>query len=323
MMKGFNAKWKDFPDYIIGVTKAIWEDRGVHTLNHYYAPDIIVRSPASIVKGNEGVIAATMSTLAELPDRQLYAEDVIWTGTPDQGMLSSHRLICTATHSHYGAYGEPTGKQIKYRILADCHAINDQINDEWLVRDQAAIAMQLGKTPREYARELIELEGGIAHCVKPFLPENDIQGPYRGIGNQTEWGEKYRDILNRIMNSEFSVIPSAYDRACIGEYSGNQGALSHKEIDQFWMSLRASVPDAEFKIEHVMGNNDPMMSPRAAIRWSLNGTHSGYGMLGKPTQQRVYIMGISHVEFGPRGIRREFTLIDEVAIHKQILISQG
>lgn len=84
-----------------------------------------------------------------------------------------------------------------------------------------------------------------------------------------------------------------------------------------------SVPDAEFKIEHVMGNNDPMMSPRAAIRWSLNGTHSGYGMLGKPTQQRVYIMGISHVEFGPRGIRREFTLIDEVAIHKQILISQG
>lgn len=98
-MKGFNPKWKDFPDYIIGVTKEIWEDRGVHTLKHYYASDIIVRSPASVVQGNEGVIAATMSTLAELPDRQLFGEDVIWTGTPEQGMLSSHRLLCTATHS--------------------------------------------------------------------------------------------------------------------------------------------------------------------------------------------------------------------------------
>ncbi|MGR5502480.1 ester cyclase [Vibrio sp. DNB22_10_4] len=322
-MKGFNPKWQDFPDYIIGVTKEIWEDRGIHTLKHYYAPDIIVRSPASVVQGNEGVIAATMSTLTELPDRQLFGEDVIWTGTPEQGMLSSHRLLCTATHSHFGAYGEPTGKQIKYRILADCHAINDQINDEWLVRDQGAIALQLGKTPLEYARELIEREGGLEKCVKPFTPSLDIEGPYQGSGNESEWGDAYQDTLNRIMHAEFSVIPDVYDRACIGEYASNQTALSYGEIDQFWMSLRSSLPDAEFKIEHVMGNDDAMMSPRAAIRWSLHGTHSGYGLLGKPTQQLVYIMGISHAEFGPWGIRREYTLIDEVAISKQILLGQG
>ncbi len=322
-MKGFNPKWKDFPDYIIGVTKEIWEDRGVNTLKHYYAPDIIVRSPASIVRGNDGVIAATMSTLAELPDRQLYGEDVIWTGNPRDGMLSSHRLLCTATHSHYGAYGEPTGKKFSYRILADCHAINDQINDEWLVRDQGAIAVQLGKTPKEYAQELIELEGGVEHCVQPFHPEIDIQGPYSGHGNDSEWGEAYKDTLIRIMNAEFSVIPNVYDRACVGEYAGNRSALSHKEIDQFWMGLRASVPGAEFCIEHVMGNQEPMMSPRAAIRWSLKGTHSGYGILGKPTHKEVYILGISHAEFGPWGIRREFTLIDEVSVQKQILIGLG
>ena len=43
-MKGFSNRWKDFPDYIIGITKEIWEDRGVGTLNHYYAPDIPVRT---------------------------------------------------------------------------------------------------------------------------------------------------------------------------------------------------------------------------------------------------------------------------------------
>lgn len=322
-MLGFDSKWKDFPDYIIGVTKEIWEDRGVDTLTHYYAPDIVVRSPASIVRGNQGVIAATMATLSELPDRQLYGEDVIWTGTPEQGMISSHRLLCTATHTHPGAYGEPSGKRIEYRILADCHAIKDQINDEWLVRDQGAIALQLGKTPQEYAQELIELEGGAERCVKPFTPDLDIEGPYKGVGNDSEWGTAYADILTRIMNAGFSVIPKAYDRACIGEYPSHQRALSHKGIDHFWMSLRSSVPNAKFTIEHVIGNEERMMSPRAAVRWSLQGTHSGYGMLGKPTHQPVYIMGISHAEFGPWGIRREYTLIDEVAIHKQILLQQG
>jgi len=28
-MRGFSDQWKDFPDYIIGITKEIWEDRGV------------------------------------------------------------------------------------------------------------------------------------------------------------------------------------------------------------------------------------------------------------------------------------------------------
>ena len=42
-MKGFSNHWKDFPDYIIGITKEIWEDRGVGTLHDYYAKDIVVR----------------------------------------------------------------------------------------------------------------------------------------------------------------------------------------------------------------------------------------------------------------------------------------
>ena len=76
-LKGFDPKWKDFPDYIMGVTKEIWEDRGIATLNQYYAHDIVVRSPSSVVIGNKGVIAATQATLAEFPDRQLLGEDVI------------------------------------------------------------------------------------------------------------------------------------------------------------------------------------------------------------------------------------------------------
>ena len=77
-----------------------------------------------------------------------------------------------------------------------------------------------------------------------------------------------------------------------------------------------------------MVNGDPMMPPRSAIRWSLHGTHSGWGAFGAPTGATVYVLGISHAEFGPfgtdgRGLRREYTLFDETAVWKQILLHTG
>lgn len=57
-----------------------------------------MRTPASVVVG------ATMATLAEFPDRTLLGEDVIWSGSPEQGMLSSHRILSTATHMGDGIY---------------------------------------------------------------------------------------------------------------------------------------------------------------------------------------------------------------------------
>ncbi len=47
---GFSQRWKDFPDYIIGITKEIWEDRGIATLHQYYAPtSSCARRPPSCV----------------------------------------------------------------------------------------------------------------------------------------------------------------------------------------------------------------------------------------------------------------------------------
>lgn len=320
MMKGFDPKFKDFPDYILGITREIWEQRGIATLHHYYSSDIPVRSPGSVVAGNQEVIAATMATLAEFPNRRLLGEDVIWSGTPEEGMLSSHRILTTATHSGDGVYGNASGTHLVYRVIADCHAINNQINDEWLIRDQGAIVRQLGWEPKAYARDLIEREGGPDVCVKPFTPAIDIPGPYKGRGNDNEWGAKYADILSRIMGADMAVIPECYDAACHLELPGGVTAHGHDAADRFWMGLRASFPNALFSIEHQIGREDPSMPPRAAIRWGLHGKHEGWGSYGAPTGADVYVMGASHVEFGPRGLRREYVLFDETSIWKQILI---
>ena len=322
-MKGFDPRFKDFPDYILGITREIWEERGIATLEHYYAPEIVVRSPASIVVGNQGVIAATMATLHEFPDRVLLGEDVIWCEGEGGGLLASHRLLSTATHLGDGVYGKATGRRLTYRIVADCHARANQIDDEWLIRDQGAIVRQLGLEPQDYARAAIEKEGGPERCIRPFTPRIDRPGPYRGTGNDNPWGQAYADTLTRIMTADFAVIPKAYDRACQLELPGGVTSFSHGAADRFWMGLRASFPSAEFRIDHRIGRDDPLLPPRAALRWSLQGRHDGWGAFGAPTGAEVHVMGASHAEFGPRGLRREYVLYDETAIWKQILLQAG
>jgi predicted ester cyclase len=319
----FDSKWKDFPDYIIGITREIWEERQIHTLHRYYADDIVVRSPASVVVGNENVIAATMATLAEFPDRQLLGEDVIWCGDNGNGYLSSHRILSTATHAHSGVYGAATGKHLRYRILADCAARNNQIYDEWLIRDQTAIVKQLGLDAKQYAVDLIEREGGFEHCVKPLTPATDRVGEYTGSGNDSTWGQHYADVLTRAMNAEMSVIPASWDRACALEYPGGESAYGWSAADQFWMGLRAALPNAGFHIQHCIGREDNLQPPRSAVRWSLHGKHDGWGVFGAPTGADVYVLGISHAEFGPYGLRREWVLFDETAVWKQIALQTG
>ena len=151
--------YPDFPAFIIGITRRIWEDRGVASLHKLYAPEIIVRSPDSVVVGNQAVIQSTLATLAEFPDRVLLGEDVIWYGEPEVGLLSSHRILSEATHLADGDYGSASGKRLRYRIIADCHALNGRIDDEWLIRDQGAIVHQLGHSPESFVRRLAETEG--------------------------------------------------------------------------------------------------------------------------------------------------------------------
>lgn len=322
-MKGFSNRWADFPDYILGITREIWEGRDIAGLHRWYAPDIPVRTPMGVATGNAGVIASTLATLHEFPDRQLLGEDVIWSGTPDTHLLSSHRILSTGTHTGDGWFGPATGRRFAVRVIADCAARADVIDDEWLVRDNGGLIRQLGTEPRDFARALIAREGGPDAASRPFTPEADSIGPYHGRGNDSPWGAHYAETLTRIMAGDLAHVLADHDRAAQADHAGARHLLGAQAIADSWLSLRAAFPSASFAIHHAIGMEGGMMPPRAAIRWSLDGTHDGWGAFGRPTGARVHIMGMAHAEYGPWGLRRECALWDEIAIWKHILLHTG
>ncbi len=322
-MKGFDETFADLPDYIIRITEEIWEGRGLSTLHDYYAPDVIVRTPGGVIHGNVAMIHDTMASLAQAPNRNLLAEDVIWSGDEEEGFLSSHRLMTYGHHTGHGRLGPPTGRRFQMRAFADCAAKDNVIYDEWVLSDQSALAIQFGIDPVDQARAEIADAGGPEAAPAPFHPSRDVKGRYGGRGNDDPWGERLADTMTRMMDAEFSVIRRDYDRAARIEHPGGRAGWSWEFADAQWLALRSAFPSAAFRVEHRIGREDPHMPPRAAVRWSLEGRHDGYGAFGRPTGAEVYVMGFTHAEFGPRGLRMECTLYDEIAVWKQILLHTG
>ena len=320
-MKGFNKKYKNFPDYILKITKQIWEGKDVESIGEFYTKNIPVRSPFGITYGNKPVIEATYNTLKEFPNRQLMGEDVIWNGNDNNGYHSSHRILSKGTHLGDGFYGKPTGKDIYYRVIADCACKDNQVYDEWIVRDQGAMVRQIGYTPKEFAQIMIDNEGGLEKANKLF-DKNDIK-PSNYEPEQVKInsaGERYSKILSKVFKKGYNF--QDYNRASTIYWPGNKIGHGREDVAKLWNSLKEILTDTKFTIEHIGYLDEPNKNPRASIRWFLEGVHSKDSEnYGKKTNSKLFFMGINHVELNQDGVIREWVLFDEVAIWKQILMS--
>ena len=79
-MKGFDPKFRDFPDYIIGITREIWEDRRhPHACTINYSKGYRRPLARSVVTGNEERDRRHDGHAGtSFPTGVLLGKDVIW-----------------------------------------------------------------------------------------------------------------------------------------------------------------------------------------------------------------------------------------------------
>jgi predicted ester cyclase len=245
---------------------------------------------------------------------------VIWTGYEDGSFLSSHRLISVMRHQGTGIHGRASNRVVRSRIIADCYCRNEQVVEEWLARDQAAFARCLGIEPEAMARDMVARELRRSGYVDYFTPERDIAGTYRPPNEPGRELDIYRDGYHRIWDTkQTSVIQDLYFHGAAVAIPGGETVSGHGDIDRFVIGYLASFPDAAFRVESSIINSDPGQPLRLAMRWSLAGTHAGFGHFGEPTGAPVYVMGFSHAFMVNDRVTHEWIVTDEVAIWKQIL----
>lgn len=317
-MHGFDAEFHSPEHYILDITYRIWEMRGVELIRDWYSADCVVRTPHGISTTVDAVVRGTYATLEEFPDRQLLADDII-IGLKDPGFYSSHRVRSTATKAGSGSFGPATGKAIGMLTIADCLCRDNRIVEEWLVRDQASMALQLGLDPVVLGRTM-----GLAKPEAYTLGNEAMIERWKDPVGLTVIGD--RNLAGMAVNSlesvwkdhDWSALPIHRDRAL--RFEGPSGALTYglDRMQQVVEGIVDSIPDGDFSVHHLIVRQDEARPVRVAVRWSYVGTHSGEGCYGKPTGCPLALLAISHFELRDGKILNEWMLMDELAVYAQL-----
>jgi predicted ester cyclase len=322
-MKGFDTEFHDLAHYIRVITDRIWEGRRLNDIHLYYSDPCNVETALSVSTSIEDVVAGTQATLAMFPDRRLLAEDVIQSGDSSGGYLSSHRIISPMTHFGAGNFGPPTGRRIHARTIADCVCLNNRIVHEWLVRDHAAIAKQIGMTPQGLAQQWLRQRGGWTKGVAGPAP----QGYISHISTEP-LAVLYAQAIEDFAYRRGSVAP-IYDDAAHQIGPGETTCYGQAEIASFWQGLFGALQVEHFAVEHLALQQGRFNSPagdpadRIALRFRAKTIHgpdeSGVNRYGIHSNRPVELLGILHAEFSAGRVIREWVLVDDVAIWMQIL----
>jgi predicted ester cyclase len=317
-MKGFDAEFRDLDHYIRVITDRIWEGRRLDDIRRYYADDCAVETPSGVSIGVEPVIDGTRRTLAAFPDRRLLAEDVIISGDDQGGFLSSHRIFSPMTHAGDGSFGPPSGRSVYVRTIADCVCIDNRIVHEWLVRDQAAIARQIGRHERDLAADWLKTSGGWHKPPMPPAPR-----PYDSFVDPHPLAQRYAQMLSaqwlHTSPAADQAVHGFADAGVISALPGAEAAVGVPALQRFWRGMTTSLRASSVSVEHLVRQARAGRADALAMRWRVQARHEGAGRYGEPTGRAVEVLGISHAELEGGRVVREWHLIDDVALWMQIL----
>ncbi len=323
-LQGFDAEFRDLEHYIGVITARIWEGRRIDDIHRYYSAGCAVETPGSVSIGVAPVIAGTLATLRAFPDRRLLAEDVIVSGDASQGLLSSHRIFSPMTHAGPGDFGAPTGRAVYARTIADCVCLNNRIVHEWLVRDQAAIARQVGSHEREVAQAWLNQRGGFHKAAMPAAP-----APYRSLIDGGELAQRYAEAYRAMWRGEgFAAAAALFDEHAIVALPGAQTAVNGAGRERFWAGLFGALQPQQVDIEHLAASPRGDHVTRLAMRWRARTLHvsdgdqggqGGQGRYGRASGRAVELLAIHHAEIEQGRVQREWVLLDDVATWMQVL----
>ena len=319
---GFEPVYSDIVDYIVRCTHRIWEEKNVGLCRTHYADSCVMHTLNGPSSGLENVVQGTLGALAAYADRQVIADDVIWSEDAPGLFYSSHRITSRSTLEGTDAvYGQATGRAQMATTVADCVVRENLIVEEWLFRDNARAALQMQHAPATVAQAQAEADrqGDPARhawrqqCIAQVRGFSQVwpdsthpaHGPARLL--HAAWcDDLYGEAASQVSPSIEVMWPTGRNGWGRGYWVG------------CLMQLRAQLSRFDLAIEHWAARPLPNGEVAVALRWSACGLHSGAGPWGPPTGREILVAGSSHYVLRNGRIVRDQTVFDELAVLRQV-----
>ena len=220
-------------------------------------------------------------------------------------------------------FGEATGKRAHIQVIAHCVVRENKIVEEWLVRDNYALCLQLGADPLAYAQQKArEVFDPSSQFAKWLSEEHTRVGALPRERKRAENSEsvstKIADGVSNVWNARLigdtHLVYAQYARLHASARPTFDGIES---IQRFYMEILGALPDAKISIDYIC-DNSMLSGDYVAIRWTLAGHHTGNGLWGAATSAPVLILGESQYRLERGRVVEEWLVFDELAVLTQI-----
>ena len=318
-LKGFDADYVDFVDYIVRCTHKIWEEKAIGLIYTHYSHNVMVHYSSGIMYGREGMVNNTIMRVAAFSDRRAYADDVIWGGNESDGFYSSHRVASSGTNTGFTEHGPPTGRQVFRWGIADCFVIQNLIVEEWLASDGVTELRQMGYDPLELAHKAVLPKLPYTHGEIDRLPTGQYAPGFVDVPSADDPQAFVRAILLNLWNARLvNMVRTHYSSGHVAFVPGNRKLYGFGDYENFVVTLMASFPDLALTVDHQCCVGSEARGYRVASRLTLQGTHTGFGPYGAPTGRRIFLIAIAHHVVRGGKIVQEWMVFDEFALLKQL-----
>lgn len=327
-MNGFDDIYTDIVDYIVRCTHRIWDERDIGLIYTHYTHNCVLYGTMGTLYDRESVVRDTIQRLVSFPERRGMATQVLWSGNDKDGFYTSHLVTGSGRHTQSGQYGPATGRTFVSRTIADCMIYRNRIYREWVVTDNMALIKQLGLDAHELASDAAKA------LLDKGLEAVDIGENRRLVGQQSPAEGCDTSIASNDIEMEtLSWLQEVWNRRMFGRitkvYAPNAQYHGPRMVELYGpaavlhqhLGLLGSIPDAVYTAQHICSNLCEEGGVKVAVRWVMEGHHLGYGILselGKPSGQRLQVMGMTHYHYRNGHIVDEWNVYDELSLLMQI-----
>ncbi len=323
-LRGFDPIYTDIVDYIVRCTHRIWDERNIGLIYSHYTHNAVLYGTLGTLHSREEVVRDTIQRIAESPERRGLAYQVIWNGDDVRGFYTSHLVTSVGRHTTAGPNGPPTGRIWYSRTIADCMVFENRIFREWVVRDSIAQLRFLGLDPDTVAKRMaaeLAAKGMLAPALgdtgRMLGQEPPPERADVSIANSDAEAEVL-GWLHAVWNGRmFGTLREIYAPNLLWHGPWMRDLYGPAAAINQAIALLAIIPDAGWTAHHICSVPCEEGGIKVAVRWTMEGHHTGWGALGAPTGKPLLVMGVSHLHIVDGRVVEEWMVYDELAMRIQ------
>jgi predicted ester cyclase len=134
----------DVDDFLRRGTHEIWNRRLLDQVNDFYAPHVRCHAPsAKELYGTGDLKLHILGLLGAFPDATIVVDHLYWNEMRDGTVVTAMRWTLFGTHDGPGAYGPPSGRQVRLMGITQHYIRDGKIVEEWTIYDEFALLKQL------------------------------------------------------------------------------------------------------------------------------------------------------------------------------------